>query len=249
MKKIIITIPFLLAFCLTTIAQTKIIQAGTIEFERTLNQHKLMDDNTQEESGWMEQMKAKTQKMVVDIFSLQFSATQSIFKLKGENTDNKYMWGEKPSETDLILKNLSTSTITSVREVFEKNYIIKDSLLQYTWKITGETREIAGFECKKAVTKICDSVVVVAFYTEAIEVSNGPESFVGLPGMILGLAIPRLYMTYFATKIDPVTPLEDAFNPKIKGTTTNYTSIVKEVLKATKEWGNYGSKKLWNIML
>jgi GLPGLI family protein len=35
----------------------------------------------------------------------------------------------------------------------------------YQWRITDETRTIAGFECKKAVTKICDSVYVVAFYT------------------------------------------------------------------------------------
>ena len=30
----------------------------------------------------------------------------------------------------------------------------------------------------------------------------GPELFTGLPGMILGLAIPRYYTTWFATKVE-----------------------------------------------
>ncbi len=95
------------------------------------------------------------------------------------------MWGTKPSETDNVINDITGNTVTAQREIFENTYVIKDSLRNLEWKITSETREIAGFECKKAVTKICDSVVVVAFYTDQISVSAGPESFGGLPGMIL----------------------------------------------------------------
>ncbi|MGL1507608.1 GLPGLI family protein, partial [Vibrio parahaemolyticus] len=72
------------------------------------------------------------------------------------------------------------------REVYERTYLVQDSVRQLDWRITDETRDIAGFECRKAVTKICDSVYIVAFYTDQIPVSAGPESFGGLPGMILG---------------------------------------------------------------
>jgi len=43
---------------------------------------------------------------------------------------------------------------------------------------------------------------VVAFYCPEIMPQGGPELFTGLPGMILGLAIPRYFTTWFATKIE-----------------------------------------------
>ena len=49
-----------------------------------------------------------------------------------------------------------------------------------------------------------DSVYVIAFYTDQITTTGGPESFNGLPGMILGVAIPRINTTWFATKLELV---------------------------------------------
>jgi GLPGLI family protein len=43
-----------------------------------------------------------------------------------------------------------------------------------------------------------DSVYVTAFVTDQILVSDGPESFTGLPGMVMGLAIPRLFTNWMA---------------------------------------------------
>ena len=45
------------------------------------------------------------------------------------------------------------------------------------WKITNDERVIAGLDCRKAVGRIMDSVYVIAFYSEQILVSGGPESF------------------------------------------------------------------------
>ncbi|ULT40412.1 GLPGLI family protein [Niabella defluvii] len=42
---------------------------------------------------------------------------------------------------------------------------------------------------------------MVAFYTDEIITKAGPESFNGLPGMILGLAIPHQHITIFATSV------------------------------------------------
>jgi GLPGLI family protein len=98
--------------------------------------------------------------------------------------------------------------------LFEKTYLTSDSLKKLNWKISGETREIAGFECKKAIATILDSVVVVAFYTDEITPSTGPLGFNGLPGTILGFAIPRLYLTLFATKVERMdTPIKVRYKP------------------------------------
>lgn len=80
--------------------------------------------------------------------------------------------------------------------------VTRDSIPAFKWKIGSETRKIAGWECRKAITRIHDSVYVVAFYCPEIVPKAGPGLFNGLPGMILGLAIPRYYTTWFATKVE-----------------------------------------------
>ena len=43
---------------------------------------------------------------------------------------------------------------------------------------------------------------IIAFYAENITVSGGPEQFNGLPGMILGVVIPRLHVSYYAQNVE-----------------------------------------------
>jgi GLPGLI family protein len=52
---------------------------------------------------------------------------------------------------------------------------VEDSLLKIKWKITADTRNIAGFECRKAVGILFDTVAVFAFYTDELMISGGPE--------------------------------------------------------------------------
>ena len=96
------------------------------------------------------------------------------------------------------------------RAIFSDVYTVKDSLPKINWKLVNETRMIAGIECKKATAIINDSIFVVAFYTERIQISGGPEQFNGLPGMILGVVVPRLHVSYYAQK---VTPMENQATP------------------------------------
>jgi GLPGLI family protein len=74
--------------------------------------------------------------------------------------------------------------------------------MKLDWKLVpNETREIAGFNCRKAQAVIFDSVYVFAFYTDEITVSGGPMGIHGLPGMILGITIPRMFTSWIATKL------------------------------------------------
>ena len=251
MKKILLILVSSILFT-NAFTQSKLITAGVIEFERKFNQFTSLNDETKEgeaENGWVEMMKKTVSKIVTDMYVLYFNETQSVYKLKNENTENKYMWGLKPAETDVLVKNIASKQMQMQREVFEKNYLITDSLRKYEWKITNEIREIAGYDCKKAITKICDSVYVVAYYTEDIMVSNGPENFYGLPGMILGIAVPRLATTWFASKVEAKEPTNIELTPKLKGTKSTYPAAIKEMLNAMKDWGKYGYKRVWSFML
>ncbi len=218
-------------------AQVKFISSGRIEFEKRSNQFSYYDQE-EEENSWVIEMKKAFPKMVSETYVMDFNEEKTVYKMLKEDPKGKYVWGRKPSESDVTVKDMRNGQIALQRDIFEQTYLVKDSLKNYKWRMTNETRTIAGFECRKAVTIISDSVYIVAFYTEEITVSSGPESFGGLPGMILGLAVPRLQMTWFATKVELKEPTATALAPK-----------QKDLKKAMSEWGKYGAKVLWNSML
>jgi GLPGLI family protein len=231
----------------TADAQTKYISTGKVYYERRINQLRVIEE--EEENSWTEEMKKIYPRFVNDQFVLAFNNERSVFRLEKENTNNKYLWGTKPSEDEVTVQQLTQDKVAVQREVFEQTYLISDSIRKLDWVITGETREIAGYACRKAVTRICDSVYVVAFYTDDILVSSGPESFGGLPGMILGLAIPRMYATWFATRVEIGVPSAAELNPKQKGKKVSWAQLNTELGKALKDWGKYGAKNIWKASL
>ncbi|MEJ7680942.1 MAG: GLPGLI family protein [Segetibacter sp.] len=94
-----------------------------------------------------------------------------------------------------------------------------------------------------------DTVFVVAFYAEQIVTPGGPESFAGLPGMILGLAVPRLNTTWFATKLEMIDVKEAMLIPPKKGKKTN-SSDLKTLLKPSmKDWGKTGAKNMLQVSI
>jgi GLPGLI family protein len=230
-------------------AQTTFISSGKISYERKIAQYTLMESIQSDEgmdASWTDELKKIFPKFVTDHYTLEFNATQTQYKLEKENADNKYMiFGSKPAETDFIIQNLDNETSVAKKSVFENEYFIKDSLSKFEWKITNELRDIAGFECKKAITKICDSVVVVAFYTDQIMVKGGPESFNGLPGMILGLAIPRLSETIYATRLELLNPVIPA-PVQGKSKVVKRTQISTDLKKGLEQWGKFGKVINWS---
>ena len=98
-------------------------------------------------------------------------------------------------------------------------------------------------------TRICDSVYVVAFYTDQILVNSGPESFSGLPGMILGLAVPRLHTTWFATKVELIEPTPAQLSPTQKGKKASWQQVSADLNRAMKDWGRGADRILWNALL
>ncbi len=120
------------------------------------------------------------------------------------------------NQCNTIFTNIATKQTVDQKKVFDQAYLVKDSVTRIKWKITDETREIAGYTCRRANGIYLDSIYVVAFYTTRIPVAAGPESFNGLPGMILGVALPHENITWFATKVTEASIPQDAIVPPKK---------------------------------
>ena len=94
-----------------------------------------------------------------------------------------------------------------------------------------------------------DSIYVVAFYTDEILTTGGPESFSGLPGMILGVALPHQHVSWFATKVESVPVTDNQLAPPQKGKKVNNAGLKETVGAALKDWGKYAYRSLQAIYL
>ncbi len=169
----------------------------------------------------------------------------------GKETENPMkMFGGAPAAENVVLTDFETNKVMAAKLVYEQKFMVDDSIRKIQWKITDEIRTIANYKCHKAVGKICDSVYVVAFYTEDIMVSGGPEMFGGLPGMILELAVPRLYTTWVATKVEIDTPpAADFVLPAGKGKKVTQKEMYLALQSGLKDWGKYAQRNIWWSML
>jgi GLPGLI family protein len=154
-----------------------------------------------------------------------------------------------PAMDNIVFHDLDKQQDISLKKVFESNFLVQDSVRKIKWQITFDKRTIAGFECRKAVAIIMDSIYVVAFYTDEIATSGGPESFNGLPGMILGIAIPRINTTWFATKLELVSVKPEDITPPKKGKKVSNKELMAQLQTAMKDWGKFGKRNIWHVML
>jgi GLPGLI family protein len=244
MKKIIVTC-FSLFVLLTSFAQQQFIVKGKIEFERKMNLHKQLEGDS-----WGEMMKKSAPQYKTDYFDLYFSGDKTLYKPGKEVVQQKIPdWLNGPANDNVVFNDVHEGKFSSLKAVFENTFLVQDSLRKMNWKITADTRTIAGFECRKATAIIMDTVFVVAFYTDQIVTPGGPESFTGLPGMILGLAIPRMNITWFATKLELIEVKDvDAMAPK-KGKKTNMADLNNQLKSSLKDWGKDGQRFIWRIMI
>ena len=184
--------------------------------------------------------------------TLKFNSEQSYYKFMDDLTPPNNNWlANDPlvNMKNVVSTDFKTETSVAQKSVYEATYLVKDSVRKIIWKITDETREIAGYECRRANAIIMDSIYVVAYYANQIAVSGGPESFTGLPGMILGLALPHENITWFATKVTEITVPEKELWPPSKGTPANNKTLKDKVTSALKNYGPEALAELKGFVL
>lgn len=245
--RIHLIICFFSLLSLRTLAQdstgtVRFIHSGTIEFERKEN---LRNEFTGE-GDFADEIRKNMPENKITWFNLSFSGNQSLFEPGRDNPDNVRMW-DAPGSNNVVYADRNTNQQVSQKQMFGANLLLADSLRAVHWRITPDTRVIAGFECHRATTVIMDSVFVVAFYTDEILSSSGPESFGGLPGMIMGMVIPKLHTSWYATKLVMGEP--KPMVPPKKGKKMNYTEMFSALHESLKDWGDWGKPMLMRIML
>jgi GLPGLI family protein len=230
--------------------------SGTIEYEKRVNMYGMIKNliNKDNESWYapaFESYKKNNPQFKVLKNTLTFTNNKTIYTPIADNAAPSNSWfSDSPlaQQINTIYTDLNTHLSTSNKNVFGDAFLVKDTTRKITWKITDETREIAGYMCRRANAVVMDSIYVVAFYTDEIPVSGGPESFTGLPGMILGLALPHENVTWFATKVTDLPVAETSLKVPAKGKVVTFNGLKTTLTKAMDGWGEYG-KRFFKIYL
>ena len=212
-------------------AQQLFINKAVVEYEVKVNIKKTMGNNS-----WEEMLKENMPQFKTGYYRYTFADNKSVYKF--DHWDDKKVpeWMRKSDEENVWYFDHTNNKFNMQKNVFGSNFNVEDSIPVIEWRLTNENRVIAGFNCRKAVGKIMDSVYVFAFYSDEITIPGGPCSISGLPGMILGLTIPRMYASWIATKV----MVNDVNVSVIKPVTAKkyYTNkTLKATIKdRTKEW-------------
>jgi GLPGLI family protein len=214
MKKVLLAIPAFLSFCLLQAQQKQ----GKVVYQRTVQLNIQIQDEA------MAQMIPKTR---TDNFDLAFGNNQSLWTIQEEEMtpdaggEGGMRFMMMRGQNDIMFNDFNTTKRIEQREMFEKKYLIEDSIRKLPWKLTDETQTILDHVCRKATSQrvqqssqmsmengkmerkqVTDTVPIVAWFTTDIPVSAGPEALQGqLPGLILALDINNGRMVYKATSI------------------------------------------------
>ncbi len=102
----------------------------------------------------------RMKKMFEKTFVLNFDKSASIYKEEekldapGQQGGGMRMMSSFMGGGGTYYKNVKDKTYSVDKEFMGKEFLVKDTLRTYNWKMEGETREIGGYMCYKATTVI-----------------------------------------------------------------------------------------------
>jgi GLPGLI family protein len=227
-------------------AQSRFFGQVKVEYEKVLNvpaYYKELDPE------WYEIIKDRIPKNVITYHEFTGDSTRSIYKPGKDSPIDPKFWFRPVADKNVVFTDYKAGKSIAQKPVYEETFLVEDSLSKIKWRLTADTRNIAGFECRKAVGILDDTIAVFAFYTDEIMISGGPEGITGLPGMILGIGVPRLHTTWFATKVEVFDVNMKTVAPATKGKRMDRATMMKSLDKVLRQWGTYGSKLIVNFAI
>jgi GLPGLI family protein len=217
------------------------VSSGKITYERKTNLYKKFKGDDVKE--WLRE----EDKNKVDVFELYFNDSMSLFKPQESDLKERMSWA---TDKNIVYQDLNTNKRLTVKDVWGEKIYIEDSLWRRKWKITDSKRNIAGYNCRKAIWQADDSTRIYAWYAEELITSTGPESFMGLPGTILGLATEDGGVIYFAKTVEVSKQNVSAIIPS-KGKNKIYrTAEIKAKLEkdfSKNPWGRQMVKNMFGL--
>jgi len=214
------------------------IRSGKIVYERKTNLFKKFKEH--DVKDWLRD----EDRLKVDMFELLFNDSLAVFKPQESNEKERLAWA---TNKNTVYQNLASNQRLSVMDVWGEKVYVSDTLSNRRWKITNSTRNIAGFDCRKAIWEYDDSTRIYAWYAEDLVPGFGPETFNGLPGTILGLATEDGGVIYFAKSVVPMQHELASLKPSVGRNKVYPTTEIKAKLEKDFSRNTWGKAMIKNL--
>lgn len=193
-------------------------------------------DSTQVSSTQQQQIQEMLRKQLEKNFELFFDKNTSIYREEAKLEQEAGGFGGMMMIIGGALngkhfKDLKSKSFSKESELMGKNFLIKDSLTVYNWKLVNESKMIGSNLCFKAVATIKNTtmslnfgrgggrnnptqtgnnpqpvqqdMIVEAWYSPEIPVNNGPGDYWGLPGLIMEVNADRMTLQLVKLDLNP----------------------------------------------
>jgi len=193
-----IKIAFLLFFTTSSLIAQDFQGVATYKTQRKLD---IKMDSTQV-GGMQDEIMAMLKKQFEKTYTLTFNKEESLYKedesLAPPSAGGSMIIVAGMGGSGELYKNMKAQRYVKQSDLLGKVFLIQDSLKTNAWKLHSDTKNIGNYTCFKATLEreieavfnndSKETQTVTAWYTPQIPVSNGPEKFQGLPGLILEIS-------------------------------------------------------------
>ncbi len=204
------------------------VKEGKVIYERKMNMHKDMPAEAEQFKAMVPEFTSAKMELLFNgtqslFHALPAEEEDQMPQTGADGPRMNFRFGGMDAET---YKDYDKELTTEARELGPKKYIIDDTLHPLKWKLEEDTMTILGYLCHKATTSVASRMrgpgfrppgadttrantqpkeqPLVAWYTELIETSAGPEAYFGLPGLILKTDQNNGTVVYTALSISPL---------------------------------------------
>lgn len=117
------------------------------------------------------------------------SSYQYLDKIRNDQPKEGFSATVQMGSRGKIYKNTAENVMLEETSIYGKDYLIEDQLKDFKWNISKESKNILGFEVRKATAVLDDKhkTQITAWYAPKLNVKTGPDKYWGLPGIILEL--------------------------------------------------------------
>jgi GLPGLI family protein len=258
-----------------TFAQKSFQGKATYMSKTTMDMDMFGKMSEQQKKQRLERMKSFLEKTYTLTFNKTASTFKEEVKLDAPGSSGP-SWGKSNGQGS-IYKNSKDKKMIEDVEQFSKRFLVEEDMEEFQWEMGTETKKIGQYTCYKATLTKEDTTIdwggifrrgkdkkdstntkeaqpikkmltVVAWYTPQIPVSTGPDTYYGLPGLILELNAGRTTMLCTEVAISSKEIIEIEAPDKGKEVSREeYNEIVKvkttELKERFQNRGNRGSRR------
>lgn len=251
---------------LTTVVKAQDFQGKAIYQSKFRMDMKL--DSTRISPSQQQQIVEMMRKQMEKTFEFNFDKNTSIYKEEAKLEQESGGFGGMMvmvggAMNGKHFKDVKNKSFTKESELMGKNFLIKDSLTVYNWKLVNESKMIGKYLSFKAVATIKSNemsfnmrrgggqnrvnpndsiaaaprdVIIEAWYSPEVPVNNGPGEYWGLPGLIMEVNADRMSLQLVSLDLNPKEKIKITEPDKGKVVTQKeYNEIMKSKMEEMRE--------------